>query len=291
MFEAGLVLEGGGMRGLFTAGVLDLFLDKQIHFRGCIGVSAGACHGVSYVCGQRGRARDVSVDYLKDKNYCGMHSLLTTGDMFNVEMVYKTIPEQYYPLDVEAFVNSGTALYAVVTNCDTGQAEYVRIRHPYQDLGWIRASASLPLVSHKVQINGGRYLDGGITDSIPLQKSIEMGNQKNVVILTQPKGYRKKPDSLYPLMKLRYQRHKGLRQQMKNRHLQYNRTIDLVEGLEAEGKLFVIRPSEALNIGRVEKDKYKLLQIYKNGYEEGEKTLSALLRYLNDTEVKPERME
>lgn len=280
MYQACLVLEGGGMRGLYTTGVLDVFLQNSIEFSHCIGVSAGACHGASFVCGQEGRSRDVSVDYLDDKNYCGFYSLITTGNLFNTQMVYGTIPREYYPLDTKHYVDSGCKLYAVVTNCISGKAEYVHITDPMKNLDWIRASASLPLVSKTVKIGGGKYLDGGIADSIPIEKGIELCPKKTVVILTRNRDYRKSPDSLYPLMKLRYAKYPYLVKQMKNRHLQYNRSLSLIEQLESKGEIFVIRPIEPMTVARVEKDKEKLLKLYRQGVRDAQRQIDDLKKYL-----------
>ena len=194
MIQAGLVLEGGGMKGIYTAGALDFFLDKGIEFSSVYGVSAGACHMCSYLSKQRGRARDISLDYLHTKEYCGLRSLLTTGDLFNAKVCYELIPDYLNPYDYEAFERYEGKAYAVVTNIVTGCPEYMRIRDARKDIICVRASASLPLVSRNVQIGGNLYLDGGMSDSIPIGKSIMDGNQKNVVIMTKEEGFRRKQD-------------------------------------------------------------------------------------------------
>ena len=193
MHQAGLVLEGGGMKGVYTAGVLDFFLDKGIEFSSVYGVSAGACHMCSYLSKQRGRAFAVNVDYLDSSDYCSMKSLLTTGDLFNVDMCYHRIPEQLNPYDYGAFERYEGRAYSVATNIETGMPEYFRIRDMKADIDKIRASASLPLVSRNVMIQGKPYLDGGISDAIPLQKSIIDGNMRNVVIMTKEEGYVREP--------------------------------------------------------------------------------------------------
>ncbi|MEG1426130.1 MAG: patatin family protein [Oscillospiraceae bacterium] len=278
------MLEGGGMRGLFTAGILDFFLDNGIQFKSCMGVSAGAAHASSYVCGQSGRARDVSVDYLDDKNYCGLYSLLTTGNFFNTKMVYRTIPQKYYPLNQVHFDNSLTAFYGVVTNCDTGEPEYLRIADVNAQMDVIRASASLPLLSHMVEIGGKRYLDGGMADSIPLEKSIAMGNAKNVVVLTQALGYQKKPDKLFPIMKVKYRKYPELLAAMQARPETYNRSLEKVAELEKKGEVFVLRPKAPLAVGRLEKDRGKLLGIYELGYQQAEQQGESLLNFLSDSQ-------
>ena len=277
--DVGLVLEGGGMRGLYTAGVLDFFIDKDIYFRNCIGVSAGACHAASYYCKQRGRAFHVSVDYLGDKNYCSAYSLLKTGNLFNVEMVYGTIPQKLYPLDNATFKNLDVNFYSVVTNCRTGKAEYLKIKDVYKDLDIVRASASLPLMAHKVKIKGEKYLDGGVSDSIPIKKSVELGLNKNVVILTQPRDYQKSPNSLYGAMKIKYFKYKELLKSIKNRHLVYNGTLKYIFEQEKQGNIFVIAPEKDLGVGRIEKDSKKLQEIYEQGYKDGEKYFSPLMEF------------
>ena len=183
--KTGLVLEGGGMRGSYTCGVLDAFLDHHIEFNGVIGVSAGACHGCSYVSGQRGRAFRITETYQHDPRYMGIRSLLTTGDLFNAKFTYHTIPEQLDPYDFKAFNETKTKLYAVCTNVESGKAEYFRMIRMEQDVEYVRASASLPLVSRIVEIDGKKLLDGGIADSIPIRKFQSMGYDRNIVVLTQ----------------------------------------------------------------------------------------------------------
>lgn len=278
---AGLVLEGGGMRGVYTAGVLDFFLDQNLYFQKGIGVSAGACHGCSYFCRQRGRAYRVSVDYLEDKNYCSIYSLVKTGDFFGAEMVYHTIPEQYDRLENQVFLESGADFYAVVTDCRTGLPVYHRMRDMYGDMEYIRASASLPLLSRMVEIQGELFLDGGIADSIPLRAFEGMGIEKNVVILTQPRDYRKKPNRLYSLMKLKYRKYPGLLRAVKNRHRVYNETLEHIARQEKEGKVFVIAPESGLGLGRLEKSKEKLQEAYNRGYRDAEKAFGDLKQFLN----------
>ena len=185
------------MKGIYTAGVLDFFLDKGIEFSSCYGVSAGACHLCSYLSKQRGRAYDISVDYLEDKNYCSVSSLLRTGDLFGVKMCYDDIPNRLNPYDYDAFNAYQGRAFAVVTNIETGRPEYLRLRDMHRDIAAVRASASLPLVSRNVNINGKLYLDGGLSDSVPIMHSILDGNRRNVVVLTKEVGYRRKPSGIW----------------------------------------------------------------------------------------------
>ena len=185
MYQAGLVLEGGAMKGVYTAGVLDFFLDAGIDFAKCYGVSAGACCLCSYLSRQKGRQYSVFTDYLEDKNYWGLSSLLRTGDYFNVQMCYHDIPEHLNPFDYETFDKNPSKGYAVVTNIETGLAEYLPMKNMHRNIDAVRASASMPLVSRPVEINGKLYLDGGLADSIPLLHAVTDGCRKNVVVMTK----------------------------------------------------------------------------------------------------------
>ena len=265
MVKAGLVLEGGGMRGVYTAGVLDFFIDQDLYFSDIYGVSAGACHMCSYISQQRERAYRVNVDYLEDKNYCSMYSLLKTGNLFGAEMCYDKIPNELDPYDYEAFGRYKGNAYAVVTNIETGKAEYIRMEDMHKDIIAIQASASLPLVSKNVYINGVPYLDGGVADAIPIMKSLQDGNKKNVVIMTKEVGYRRKPSSNMTAIRFRYRKYPELVKDMERRHIVYNKTLDFLEEHEKKGHIFVIRPKEDCGVGRIEKDKDKLRTLYQMG--------------------------
>ncbi|MEG0177832.1 patatin-like phospholipase family protein [Anaerorhabdus sp.] len=280
MNKVGLILEGGGMRGVFTTGVLDCFLDNNIEFNEIIGVSAGACHACSYVSKQRGRAKSINVDYIDDKRYCSVYSLITTGDMFGVDFVYGEIPNVLNPFDHDTYNHSNTKVYAAVTNIETGKPEYHLLDDMTVKIDNLRASASLPFVSRVVNIDGQKYLDGGLIDSIPIKKIETDGFKKNVIVLTQPKGYRKSENKLAPLAKLIYRKYPKMFNIMKQRHILYNDTVDYIEQQEALGNLFVIQPKEKLNIGRIEKDKSKLEAIYKLGYECTQDVLDQLKSYM-----------
>ena len=260
MVQAGLVLEGGGMKGIYTAGVLDFFMEKDLYFQNVYGVSAGACHLCSYISRQPKRAYHVSLDYLKDKNYCSMRSLLTTGDLFNVKMCYDTIPNKLLPYDYKEAARYEGNAYAVVTNLETGKAEYLPMKEMHKDIINVRASASLPLVSRIVMIDGKPYLDGGIADPIPIRHAIKDGNAKNIVILTKETDYVRKPapSAQLEMIRLRYTNYPKLYELMADRHNAYNDTLRFIEGQKAHGRAFVIRPKEANDIGRIEKDRKKL---------------------------------
>lgn len=280
MYQAGLVLEGGGMKGAYTAGVLDFFLDKGIEFSSAYGVSAGACHMCSFLSKQRGRALDISVDYLDTRRYCSVESLLLTGDLFNVDMSYHLIPEYLHPYDYETFGQYPGKAFCVATDIVTGQPEYFRLRDLRADIDKLRASASLPLVSRKVKIGNSYYLDGGISDSIPLQQSVIDGNQKNVVVMTKEVGYVRKPSSHLSLVKARYLRYPKIYELMARRHINYNNQLEYIERQQEAGRAFVIRPQSPSNVGRVEKDPEKLRALYQQGYDETADCYEELLKYL-----------
>ena len=281
MYQAGLVLEGGGMKGIYTAGVLEFFLDKDIEFSSCYGVSAGACHLCSFLSKQKKRAYRVAVNYLDNKKYCGAFSLLTTGDLFGVDMCYDLIPNYLYPYDFETFGKYEGKAYAVVTNIRTGEAEYIQLKDMHEDIQAVRASSSMPLVSRKVKMGGEYYLDGGIADSIPIARSIADGNEKNVVIMTKEIGFTRKPESNLAILKVRYAKYPKVYERMKERDKQYNHTLDYLDEMEKEGKAFIIRPKRKSEVGRVEKDRNKLDALYEEGYRDAEECYVELLEYLS----------
>lgn len=280
MYQAGLVLEGGALKGVYTAGVIDFFLDKGIEFSSVYGVSAGACTMCSYLSKQRGRALDVSIDYLDSKSYCSAESLLFTGDLFNVDMCYHLIPDYLHPYDYETFNKYEGKAFSVATDIRTGRPEYFRIRDMKADIDKIRASASMPLVSRNVKIGDGLYLDGGISDSIPVQKSIIDGNRKNVVVMTKEVGFVRRPASQLALIKARYYRYPKVAERMAQRHIDYNEQVAYIERLQKNGQAFVLRPKTASGVGRLEKDRNKLLALYRQGYDEAEERYEELLGFL-----------
>ena len=280
LYQAGLVLEGGGMKGVYTAGVLDFFLDQGIDFAKCYGVSAGACHLCSYLSKQRGRAYAVVADYLDDPNYWGISSLLRTGDLFNVDMCYRQIPEILNPFDYETYDKNPSKGYAVVTNIETGRAEYIPFGDLHENIRAVRASASLPLVSRNVRIGDSLYLDGGLADPIPLLHSVLDGNRKNVVIMTKEVGYRRKPSKNLGLIRLRYARYPKVYELMKNRHIEYNKTLDYLQEQVNNKTAFLIRPQVKSDVGRIEKDEKKLKALYEEGYEEARRCHRGLMEFL-----------
>ena len=282
LMKAGLILEGGGMRGVYTAGVLDFFLDMELEFEEVYGVSAGSIHASSYLSKQRGRSIDISTEYLNDPRYCSVRSLIKTGNLFGVKMCYDEIPNQLNPYDHETFLKYPGRFYAVLTDCETGKARYQQVKDMNRDIWAIRASSSLPLVSRMIGVHGHVYLDGGIADSIPVKHSQEQGNAKNVVVLTRDRLYRKKPNGAMRLIRSLYRRYPELVAQMENRHIRYNETLDYIEQEEKEGRIFVIRPSKTVEVGRIEKDKEKLMELYNQGYEDAKKSYEDLKSFLGE---------
>lgn len=282
MYHAGLVLEGGGMKGIYTAGVLDFFLEKGMEFTSVYGVSAGACHMLSYLSKQQGRARDVSVDYLDSKHYCSLESLILTGNVFNTDMCYHLIPDYLSPFDNDTFKSYEGRAYSVVTNIVTGQPEYLRVRSYPEDIDKVRASASLPLVAKTVELDGQLYLDGGLSDSIPLQRSVVDGNRKSVVVMTKEIGYVRQPvdSKMLALVKARYVKYPRVAELMAERHKVYNECLEYIDDLECRGQAFVIRPQHKNNVGRIEKDKAKMLALYQEGYDEAAERYEELIQFL-----------
>ena len=280
MNEVGLILEGGGMRGAFTAGVLDYWMARGLALNDVYGVSAGACLACSYLCGQPGRGLRVWTDYLDDPRFCSLRSLLTTGDLFGAELNYDLVPRVYDPLDNAAFLAKDANFFAVVTNARTGRAEYMRIGDMLKDVQVVRASASLPLVSRLVPLGSGKYLDGGVADSIPIRRSIADGHRKNVLVLTRTRDYRKTPNRALWLIRLRYARYPRLVEAAARRHEVYNETLDFIEAQERAGTAFVIRPDVPPEIGRVEKDASRIRKLYDVGYAAAQREYDRLMAFL-----------
>ena len=280
MIKAGLVVEGGGMRGVYSSGVLDFFIEKDLFFENNYGVSAGACHLCSYLAKQYKRAFRVNVDYLNDKRYCSVHSLLKTGNLFGAEMLYDIIPNELDLFDYDTYNKNKSNFYVVITDINTGKPEYVKIGDLKKDIIYVRASSSLPLLAQNVKINDKEYLDGGISDSIPIKKSIADGNKKNVVILTRDSTYRKGKNSLMPIIKLKYKKYPNFVKSMADRYIVYNEILDFIKELEDNGDVFVIRPKNPVNIGRTEKNREKLEALYNDGYNDAKDCYEELLKYL-----------
>ncbi|MFC2700358.1 patatin family protein [Segatella oris] len=269
--KTGLVLEGGGMRGVFTSGVLDAFMKHDLYFRYIVAVSAGACNGMSYVSRQPRRARISNIDYLARYKYIGIRHLVTQGCIFDRELLYDKFPNQLLPFDFDEYFKHAKGFEMVTTNCLTGKAMYLSETSDRQrSLDIVRASSSLPYVSKIVTVDGIPMLDGGIIDSIPINRAIETGHEHNVVILTRNKGWRDTgKDRKVPAFI--YKNYPRLRVALSHRHAVYNQQIDLIDRLEAEGKITCIRPIRPMEVGRIENDVEKLERLYEEGFAIGEK--------------------
>ena len=275
--KKGLVLEGGAMRGLFTAGIIDVMMEAGVEPDGLIGVSAGAAFGCNYKSRQPGRAIRYNTRFAKDTRYSGLKSLLTTGDYFNAQFGYHIVPYQYDLFDVAAFEQNPMEFMVVCTDVLTGQAVYHKMdRVDYDELEWLRASASMPLASKVVEVAGHKLLDGGVADSIPLAYFESIGYDRNVVILTQPEGYVKHRTKLMPLMRIGLRRYPEMIQAMDRRYLMYNRELEFVRQAEREGRCLVIRPDEKLPIGHISHDPEEMKHVYQIGREMGDRYIERI---------------
>ena len=275
--KKGLVLEGGAMRGLFTAGIIDVMMEAGVEPDGLVGVSAGAAFGCNYKSRQPGRAIRYNTRFAKDARYSGLKSLLTTGDYFNAQFGYHIVPYQYDLFDVEAFEQNPMEFIVVCTDVLTGQAVYHKMeRVDFDELEWLRASASMPLASKVVEVAGRKLLDGGVADSIPLAYFESIGYDRNVVILTQPEGYVKHRTKLMPLMRIGLRRYPEMIQAMDRRYLMYNRELEFVRQAEREGRCLVIRPDEKLPIGHISHDPEEMKRVYQIGREMGDRYIERI---------------
>ena len=279
--KTGIVLEGGGMRGIYGAGVLDVLLENDIKADGLIGVSAGAIHGCSFVSGQKGRSIRYNLKYSRDPRYMSMRSLIRTGDMFGIDFCYRELPETLDPFDNETFESSSTEYYVTCTDVETGQPVYHRCPSLRGDrIDWVRASASMPLASRIVELDGKKLMDGGVADSIPVMAFRKMGFKKDLVILTRPEGYRKKQNPMLPLIRRAYREYPEFVETAASRHLVYNRELDEISRLEREGEILVIRPSRRIKISRTERRPERIEQMYRLGREDAMKAFSGIKAFM-----------
>lgn len=282
MTKKGLILEGGAMRGLFTAGVMDVLMENGIVFDGIIGVSAGAAFGCNYKSGQIGRVLRYNLRFCRDKRYCGISSLLKSGNIYNTDFCYGEVPLELDKFDFDAYLKNPAEFYVVCTDIESGKPVY----HKYtgrEDSGfdWIRASASMPIVSQVVNINGQKLLDGGLSDSIPIRYFESIGYNKNVAVLTQTKEYRKGKNHMMPLIRRKYRRYPKLIAAAENRFIMYNAEKEYASKREKEGELFVIRPDEPIPVSKVEKNPKKLKHAYEIGRDTAIKKMDSLKAYLS----------
>ncbi len=274
MQKTALVLEGGAKRGIYTAGVLDVFLENNIHFDYVIGTSAGGVHGCSYVSKQNGRSIRYNIKYGKDYRFMSFKSWLLSGNVVDTAFCYHEIPEKLDPFDNQTFMASDTNFYVVVSNLESGKSECLHCTDMFKQIDYLRASASMPFASQIVNINGKPYLDGGITNSIPLNYAKEFNADKIVVVCTRQEGYRKKTFKLKWLAKLVYGKYPKFIEALLNRYKMYNAQVEGVENLAKQGKIILIRPSSYINISRMEKDLNKVQQMYELGRKDGVEALN-----------------
>lgn len=279
--KTALVLEGGAMRGLYTAGVLDKFLEENIKFDAVIGVSAGALFGINYKSKQLGRALRYNLKYAKNKDYIGFSSFIRTGNVMNKEFCFDKLVNIYDPFDFKTYQNNKTLFYATVTNIKTGKAEYPLLTDltKNNDMEFLRASGSMPFLSKPVKVNENYYLDGALADSIPIKKMEELGYNKIVVVLTRPSGYVKK-QKLSHLTKIKYRKYPHLINTINSRYQKYNDTIKYIEKEESQNKIVVIRPTKDLHVHRLEKNLNKLEEIYNLGYQDTTLNIAKIKIYL-----------
>ena len=279
--KIGLVLEGGGMRGLFSAGVLDALLElKELNVNGIVGVSSGALFGVNYVSKQKERAVRYNKKYADDKRYMGLHSWITTGNAVNKDFAFYELPYKLDVFDNETFKKAKTDFYVVMTNVESGKPEYVLIEDAFAQMEYLRATSALPFASKIIEINGKKYLDGGISDSIPIDFCESLGYDKIIAVLTRPEGTYKE-DKLGFLYKLVYRKYPNLVKSLLNMATDYEKVLAKIKDLENKGKIFVVRPPEVLKIGRLEKNRDKIQKVYDIGLNTGLKELDNIVKYLN----------
>lgn len=281
--KVALVLEGGAMRGMYTAGVLDTLMKNNINIDGIIGVSAGALFGINYFSNQSGRVIRYTKKYSKDIRYISKLSLFLTGNIVNKNFAFYKVTKKLDPIDNQTFIKNNKDFYATVTNIETGNPEYLKITDPLNQIEELRATSALPLASKIIKINGKKYLDGALADSIPVAKCQSLGYDKIIVVLTRPKNYQKPPtsDKELKLIKLKYRKYPNLIKNIEIRHKNYNETIKKIIDLENKKEIFVIRPSKPIIIDLIERDKDKIQEIYNLGINDATKNIDNLKKYLN----------
>ena len=264
--QSALVLEGGGMRGIFTIGVLDNFMDRGIRFPYIIGVSAGACNALSYMSNQRGRAKFSNIDMMEKYNYIGFRHLVTQRNIMDFDLLFHKLPDEIYPYDYDALARSTERLEVVTTNCITGEANYFEEKNdPKRVIDIVKASSSLPFVCPIAYVDGVPMADGGVADSIPVERAMSQGFTRPVIVLTRNKGYRK-PGKGTKVPFFMYRKYPKLKEAIRNRNAIYNSQVELVEKMEAEGSAIVIRPERPIEVSRMERDINKLHALYQEGY-------------------------
>lgn len=281
MKNSGLVLEGGGLRGVFTSGILDYLMEKEIEFPYIIGVSMGALNAASYVSKQKGRSFRVPYTHLNNPKYLSFTNFIKEGSYFGLDFIFNKIVYELDPFDFETFENSNQKFISVAANCSTGEAEYFdkNSLNRENNIRALMATSSLPFISKMIKVKENQYLDGGIIDAIPIEKALKDNIQKPIVILTRPYGYRKKTSGII-LSKIIYKNYPQVKNMIKNKAINYNRQMELIEQLEKENKIFVIRPEKPIEMGRTEKNLEKLQKAYDFGYETMKKNEDKMKKWL-----------
>lgn len=279
--RVGLVLEGGAMRGMFTAGVLDVFMENNIKVTDIVGVSAGTLFGINYVSKQPKRSLRYNLRYINDNRYMSIKSLMRTGNLINKDFTYYKLPFQLDVFDNKTFKQSEVNFFATVTNIETGEAEFIKIEDAFKQMEILRATSALPFISEIIEINGKKYLDGGIANSIPVDFFENQNFDKIIVILTRPIDYRKKK-STGVQFKVAYSKYPKLIEKLENRYKDYNDTVERILELEKQGKVLVIRPDEEITIKRLEKDTDKLQHVYDLGIRNGKESIERVKKYLEE---------
>ncbi|MEH7075386.1 patatin-like phospholipase family protein [Neobacillus drentensis] len=281
--QVGLVLEGGGMRGVYTAGILEYFLESKLFFPYVIGVSAGACNAASYLSKQKGRNKTVTIEYASDPRYISWRNYFRNRQFFGMDFIFDEIPNKHVPYHYEVFYNSPSEFVVGTTDCMTGEPVYFNKQDYGNDLLTVlRASSSLPFIAPEVRFKDKILLDGGISDPIPIKKAQQDGFTKNIVILTRNEGYLKKPSKFHFLADRKYPEYRGLQQSLRNRYQIYNETVEYLEQEEKKGNVLLIRPTQPLKVGRMERNPQRLEELYNQGYEDARTAMSSILNYIND---------
>jgi predicted patatin/cPLA2 family phospholipase len=280
--QVGLVLEGGGMRGVYTAGILEFFLESQLFFPYVIGVSAGACNAASYLSKQKGRNKTVTIEYASDPRYISWKNYLQNRQFFGMDFIFDEIPNKHVPYHYDVFYNSPSEFVVGTTDCHTGEPVYFNKQEYGNDLLTVlRASSSLPFIAPEVHFKDKLLLDGGISDPIPIKRAQLDGFSKNIVILTRNQGYLKKPSKFHFLVDRKYPDYKGLQLSLRNRYQIYNETVEYLEQEEKEGNVLIIRPTKPLKVGRMERNPQRLENLYNQGYEDARASMTSIISYIN----------
>ena len=275
-----LILEGGGMRGVYTAGVLDLLLDEKIDIKYCVGVSAGACNCISYISKQHKRNYRVNLYYINDRRYLSFSNLIKTGSIFGMDFMFNKIPNELNIYDYDTFAKSKSKFVVVATNCETGSPEYFELKDLKKEIIYMQASCSIPMFANIVEIDDFKLVDGGVSDSIPIEYSLNQGYKKNIVVLTRDITYKKNKQKFLPIVNKKYKKYPNLVKAIENRHLNYNKSLNLVNKLEKDGDVLVIRPKKPVNVSQIEKNAKKLAALYEEGYDDAKELYDKILDFI-----------